>query len=135
MAVNLGPGETLAVTGDCTDACNGATSVVATVTVGSWPTDIGPIFATASAAYSLRAMPRLVTASATSVATLTPSASLVLGSCGGGVRGLPKTSAGAILGGGSEQFVWQVGIDAFRQRPVVLNAAPSSCALGASTGW
>ena len=33
-AVNLGPGETLAVTGDCTDACNGATSVAATVTVG-----------------------------------------------------------------------------------------------------
>ena len=42
-AVNLAPDETLAVTGDCTDACNGATSVDATVTVGSWPTSIGPM--------------------------------------------------------------------------------------------
>ena len=35
--VNLGPGETLAVSADCTDACDGATSVSVTVSVGSWP--------------------------------------------------------------------------------------------------
>ena len=57
VAVNLGPGETLAVSADCTDACNGATSVVATVTVGSWSTSIGPIFTTKSAALQLPAVP------------------------------------------------------------------------------
>lgn len=47
VAVNLGPGEVLAVGGDCTHACDGATSVDVTVTVGSWPPSIGPTFTTA----------------------------------------------------------------------------------------
>lgn len=132
VAVNLGPGETLAVTGDCTDACN-ATSVVATVTVGSWVTDIGPTFATASAAYSC-APCRPGHGYGNVVATLTPSASL---SSGAAVVGFAvcENKAGAILGGGSEQFVWQSGSTLSANVPVVLNAAPSSCALGASTGW
>jgi hypothetical protein len=133
VAVNLGPGETLAVTADCTDACNGATSVVATVTVGSWPTDIGPTFTTAPAAYSC-APCRPGHGYGTVVATLTPSASL---STGVAVVGFAvcENKAGAILGGGSEQFVWQTGSTLSANVPVVLNAAPSSCALGASTGW
>jgi hypothetical protein len=40
-----------------------------------------------------------------------------------------------ILGGGSEQFVWVAGSTLEADVPVVLNAAPSSCSLGASTGW
>ena len=46
-----------------------------------------------------------------------------------------ENSAGVILGGGSEQFVWQAGATLPADVPVVLNAAPASCSLGASTGW
>jgi hypothetical protein len=133
VPVNLGPGETLAVTADCTDACNGATSVAATVTVGSWPSDLGPTFTTAPGVY--RCDPcRPGHGYGNVLATLTPSASL---SSGGAVVGFAvcENKAGVILGGGSEQFVWQSGATLSANVPVVLNAAPSSCALGASTGW
>jgi len=132
-AVNLAPGETLAVTGDCTDACNGATSVVATVTVGSWPTETGPIFKTASAAYTCG--PCHSSHGYGNVkGTLTPSAPL---SAGVAVvsYAVCVNGAGAILGGGYEEFVWQSGSSLSADVPVVLNASPASCAIGASTGW
>jgi hypothetical protein len=133
VPVNLRPGETLAVTADCTDACNGATSVVATVTVGSWPTSIGPSFTTASAAYACRPC-HSGHGYGDVKATLTPSPAV---SAGVAVVGFAvcENRAGAILGGGSEQFVWQAGPSLSADIPVVLNAAPSSCSLGASTGW
>jgi hypothetical protein len=133
VPVNLAPGETLAVTGDCTDACNGATSVVATVTVGSWPTDIGPIFTTASGSYSCQPC-RTGHGYGNVMGTLTPSASLTAGAAVVGFA-VCENKAGAILGGGSEEFVWQAGSTLSADVPVVINAAPSSCALGASTGW
>jgi hypothetical protein len=133
VPVNLGPGETLAVTGDCTDACNGATSVDATVTVGSWPTGIGPIFTTASAAYSCRPC-HSAHGYGEVKATLTPSASVASGVAVVGFA-VCENRAGAILGGGSEEFVWQAGSSLSADVPVVLNAAPSSCFIGASTGW
>jgi hypothetical protein len=132
-AVNLAPGETLAVTGDCTDACNGATSVDATVTVGSWPTDVGPIFKTASATYSCG--PCHSSHGYGNVkGTLTPSAPL---SAGVAVvsYAVCVNRAGVILGGGYEEFVWQSGSSLSANVPVVLNASPASCAIGASTGW
>jgi hypothetical protein len=133
VPVNLRPGETLAVTADCTDACNGATSVVATVTVGSWPTSIGPTFTTASAAYACQPC-HAGHGYGDVKATLTPSSAV---SAGVAVVGFAvcENRAGAILGGGSEQFVWQAGSSLSADIPVVLNAAPSSCTLGASTGW
>ena len=133
VAVNLGPGETLAVTADCTDACNGATSVAVTVTVGSWTTAIGPIFTTASAAYACQ--PCHSSHGYGSVkGTLTPSTPV---SAGVAVVGFAvcQSSTGVILGGGTEQFIWQAGSSLAVEVPVVLNAAPASCALGASTGW
>ncbi len=133
IAVNLGPGETLAVSGDCTDACNGATGVAATVTVGSWPTSIGPVFATAPAAYACRPC-HSAHGYGSVKAVLTPSTRV---SAGVAVVGFAicQNSAGVIVGGGSEQFVWQAGSSLAAEVPVVLNAAPASCALGASTGW
>lgn len=133
VAVNLGPGETLAVTADCTDACNNATSVAATVTVGSWPTSIGPVFTTASATYACQ--PCHAAHGYGSVkGTLRPSTPV---SAGVAVVGFAfcQNSAGVILGGGSEQFIWQAGSSLTVDVPVVLDAAPASCALGASTGW
>lgn len=133
VAVNLGPGETLAVSGDCTDACNGATSVVATVTVGSWSTSIGPIFTTEAAAYSCDPC-HSAHGYGNVTGTLTPSSKV---SSGEAVVGFAvcENKAGAILGGGFEEFIWQSASTLSANVPVVLNAAPSSCALGASTGW
>jgi hypothetical protein len=133
IAVNLGPGETLAVSADCTDACNGATSVSVTVTVGSWPTDAGPIFTTAAAAYSCSPC-RTGHGFGDVKGTLQPSATLVTGSAVVAFA-VCHSASGAILGGGTEEFVWQGGTTFAVDVPVVLNAAPASCALGASTGW
>lgn len=132
-AVNLGPGEILAVSGDCTDACDGATSVAATVEVGSWTTSIGPIFATASAGYGCQPCHEAHGYGSVK-GTLRPSTAV---SAGVAVVAFAvcQSSAGVILGGGTEQFVWQAGSSLAVEVPVVLNAAPASCALGASTGW
>jgi hypothetical protein len=133
IAVNLGPGEILAVSGDCTDACNGATGVVATVSVASWPTSIGPIFTTASATYACQQC-HASHGYGSVKGTLRPSTPV---SAGVAVVGFAvcESSAGVIVGGGSEQFIWQAGPSLAVEVPVVLNAAPASCAIGASTGW
>jgi hypothetical protein len=133
VAVDLGPRETLAVTADCTDACNGATSVAATVKVGAWTTSIGPIFATAPAAYACHPC-HSGHGYGDVRATLTPSSSVAAGVAVVGFA-VCENRGGVILGGGSEQFVWQAGSSLSADIPVVLNAAPSSCAIGASTGW
>ena len=133
VAVDLGPGETLAVTGDCTDACNGATSLGATVAVGSWTTTVGPIFATTSATYSCHPC-HTAHGYGEVKGTLTPSSPVAAGVAVVGFA-MCANKAGVILGGGSEQFVWQAGSSLSADIPVVLNAAPSSCAIGASTGW
>jgi len=134
QAVNLAPGETLPVAGDCTDACNSAGSVGVTVTIGLWTATYGASFTAAGAAYRCGA-----------------------GACGGGhgqgyVTGTLTTSgvrqgaavatfaacsgpAGAIVGGGVAQTQWQGGSTAPVEVPVLVNRAPATCRLGASTGW
>jgi len=133
VPVNLGPGETLAVTAECVDACDDATSVAVTVTVGSWPTSSGPLFVSAGAPYSCNPCHR-GHGFGDVKGTLTPSSAL---SSDNPVVGFAvcRNHAGAILGGGTEQFVWQAGTSLAVDVPVVLSAAPASCALGASTGW
>jgi hypothetical protein len=132
-AVNLAPGETLAVTGDCTDACNSATSVDATVTVGSWPTTIGPTFPALSATYSCQPC-HSAHGYGNVKGTLTPSDPV---SAGVAVvsYAVCENAAGTILGGGYEEAVWQAGSTLSADVPVVLNAGPATCAIGASTGW
>jgi hypothetical protein len=132
-AVNLGPGETLAVSADCTDACNGATSVSVTISVGSWPTDVGAIFPTASAAFSCSPC-RPGHGFGDVKGTLKPSASLASGSPFVAFA-VCHNAAGAIVGGGTEEFNWPSATSFAVDVPVVINAAPASCALGASTGW
>jgi len=46
-----------------------------------------------------------------------------------------ENAAGVILGGGYEEAVWQAGSTLSADVPVVLNAGPATCAIGASTGW
>ncbi|MFI5284833.1 MAG: hypothetical protein ACHQ4F_00790 [Candidatus Dormibacteria bacterium] len=133
VPVNLAPGEVLAVTADCTDACNAATGVSVSVTVGSWPTSVGPVFLTASGAYACQPC-HSGHGYGDVKGSLTPSTAI---SAGVAVVAFAvcKNGAGVIVGGGSEQFIWQAGSSLAADVPVVLNAAPSSCALGASTGW
>jgi hypothetical protein len=132
-AVNLVPGETLAVTADCTDACNGATGVDVTVTVGSWPITVGPVFATAAAKYTCQSC-RAGHGYGDVKGTLTPSASI---SAGRAVVAFAvcRNTSGVIVGGGSEQFVWQAGGSLAADIPVVVNTAPHACSLGASSAW
>ncbi len=133
VAVDLAPGETLAVAADCTDACNGATSVTATVEVGSWPAAIGAVFTTAPAAYSC-APCHSGHGYGEVKGMLTPSSTIAAGQAVVGYA-VCHNKAGAILGGGSEEFVWQSGASLSADVPVVVNAAPASCSLSASTGW
>jgi hypothetical protein len=133
VPVNLGPGETLAVTADCTDACNGATSVSVTVSVGSWPTTIGPVFTTGPASYSCHPC-RAGHGYGDAKRTLAPSPAIASGSAVVGFA-VCRNRAGVILGGGSEELVWPGGTSLAVDIPVVVNAPPASCTLGASTGW
>jgi hypothetical protein len=133
VPVNLSPGETLAVTADCTDACNGATSVGVTVTVGTWSIIVGPVFATVSAAYSCRPC-RAGHGFGDVKGSLQPSSTIAQGTAVVGFATC-RNRAGTILGGGSAEIVWQSGSTLAVDVPVVLNAGPSSCSLGASTRW
>jgi hypothetical protein len=133
VPVNLGPGETIAVTADCTDACNGATSVSVRVTVGSWPIMIGAVFGTVPASYSCHPC-RAGHGYGDARGTLASSIAIASGSAVVGFASC-RNRAGAILGGGSEELVWPGGTRLTVDIPVVLNAPPTSCALGASTGW
>jgi hypothetical protein len=133
VPVNLAPGETLAVTADCTDACDGATSVTITLSVGAWPTSIGAVFTTTAAPYSCSPC-RSGHGFGNVKGTLKPSEALAQGDPVVAFA-VCRNRAGAILGGGSEQLTWQSGTTLAVDVPVVLNAAPSSCVLSASTGW
>jgi hypothetical protein len=46
-----------------------------------------------------------------------------------------RNRAGAIVGGGSEELAWPGGTSLAVDIPVVVNTAPSACAVGASAGW
>jgi hypothetical protein len=133
VPVNLSPGETLAVTADCTDACNGATSVGVTVSVGTWSTIVGPVFATVPAVYSCRPC-HSGHGFGDARGTLRPSSPIAQGTAVVGFATC-RNRAGTILGGGSAEIVWQAGATLAVDVPVVLNATPASCSLGASTRW
>jgi hypothetical protein len=133
VPVNLGPGESLAVSADCTDACDGATGVTVTISVGSWPASIGAIFATSTGAYSCSPC-HSGHGFGDVKGSLRPSATLSSGSPVVAFA-VCHSASGAILGGGTEELIWQGGTSLSVDVPVVINAAPKSCALGASTGW
>ncbi len=121
------------MTADCTDACDGATGVTATVTVATWPTGIGPVFTTIPASFSCS--PCHAGHGYGNVrGTLAPSPAIAAGSPVVGFA-VCRNAAGAILGGGSEQFVWAGGTNLAVVVPVVVDARPATCSLGASTGW
>src|SRR6202162_749828 len=133
VPVNLGPGETLDVTADCTDACNGATSVSVTVTIGSWPISIGAVFTTVPAAYSCHPC-RAGHGYGDVRGPLAPPPGIASGRAGVGFAAC-RNRAGAIIGGGSEELVWPGGTSFTVDIPVVVSVAASACALGGSASW
>jgi hypothetical protein len=132
VPVNLLAGEALAVTADCTDACNNATSVDATVTVGHWPETHGVSVTAAGATYqcgTCRGGHGYGHVNGTlSGAGLSSNAAVV-------AFAVCRDGAGAIVGGGSAQLVWPGGASLAIEVSVVVNDLPSACDLGASTGW
>jgi hypothetical protein len=133
VRVNLGPGETLNVTADCTDACNGATSVSVTVTIGSWPTSIGAVFTNIPVAYSCHPC-RAGHGYGDVRGTLTASSPIASGRAVVGFAAC-RNRAGAIIGGGSEELVWPGGTAFTVDIPVIVSAPPSACTLGGSASW
>ena len=132
VPVNLGPGETLAVTGDCTDACVDASGTAATVSVGAWVSKPGVALAAGPTAYRCSncgsGHGHGDTMGAISASHLGDGAAVVVfASCVG--------ADGSIVGGGSQEIVWPGGTALTVNVPVLVNSPPASCQLGASTGW
>src|SRR4029077_19886253 len=118
---------------DCTDACDGATSVSVTVTVGSWPISIGPVFKTLPGAYSCHPCRAGhgygVVRGALAASSAIASGQVVVGfaAC--------RDRAGAIVGGGSEELACPGGSSLAGDIPVAVTPALGSCAGGASASW
>ncbi len=132
VPVNLGPGETLAVTADCTDACVDASGTAATVAVGAWVGKPGISLAAGPAAYLCSNCGSGhghgdTTGSITAPHLADGAAVVVFASC--------VVADGSIVGGGSEEIVWPGGPSLTVDVPVLVNSAPATCQLGASTGW
>ena len=132
VPVNLAAGESLGVAANCTDACNNANGVDVSLAVGGWRDSPGVTFTASGATYQCgtcrggHGYGRV-------------SGTLSTGSLGQGVAvaafAVCRDSSGTILGGGTSQLVWPGGSSMAIQVSVVINDAPASCELGASTGW
>jgi hypothetical protein len=133
VAVNLAPSESIGVTADCTDACNGATGVTVSVTVGSWPTTSGVSLGGSGAQYGCSPC-RSGHGFGNVTGTLTASSPLA-----GGVPvaafAVCTNASAQILGGGAAQLLWSGGLTRAVNVAVVVDAPPASCTLDASTGW
>jgi hypothetical protein len=132
VPVNLGPGETLAVTANCTDACVGASGTDAAVKVGAWVDRPGASLAAGPAAYHCSNCGAgrghgNTTGTVTATHLAEGAAVVVFASC--------MRADGMILGGGSEVIVWPGGPALNVDVAVLVNSPPATCQLGASTGW
>lgn len=133
LAVNIAPNTSLVVTADCTDVCNDAASVVASVDVGRWVPTAGVSFTATPAHYACSAgcggrQSGEVSTTLTATRSLTAGTQVtVFADCAG-----PQ---GAILGGGSAQVSWPGGASAPVTVSTIVNRAPASCTVSASTSW
>jgi len=130
--VNLAPGETLAVTADCTDACLNPTDVSPTPAVGSWVTTPGPSLTGGAGSYSCPGC-------GGGHAHGDVSGTLSTGQLGAGTPVVVfadcKAGDGRIVGGGSRQLPWPGGPSSSVDVAVLVNEPPAACELSASTGW
>jgi hypothetical protein len=126
--VSLAPGETLADTVLCTDACGGATSTDVLVTVGGWVAENRTVISATSASYACGSPCSGSTgyqgAVSGSLSREVTSGTLV------SLSAVCMDGSGAIVGGGFSQALWPppgpVTV------PVLVSTRPASCQLYAS---
>ena len=131
--LTLYPGQTLVVTSyQCTDyPCYTADSVAVTVTPGTWAALPGaPLTATGGAFKCTRNC----TGHGQWAVPITVGGPQLLANEQVDITASCSNAAGAIIGGGSRQLLWpQAGGSLNLDVPVVVNAAPASCQVGATT--
>lgn len=128
--VSLGPGETLAVTALCTDACDGANAIQATPTVGGWATGPRVVISGSSAPYTCGSPcsgdPGYEGSVSGTLTGQVPSGTLVT------VTAVCQNGAGNIVGGGSASSLWPAGTTAPAYVSVLTSTQPASCQLYAT---
>ena len=128
--VSLAPGETLAVTVQCTDPCVGATSTSAAVTVGGWIAGNRTVISGSSASYvcgsPCAGNPGYEGTVTGTLSGQVPSETLVV------LSAVCRDSGGTIVGGGLKLTVWPGGTSTSGSVPVLVSATPASCQLYAT---
>jgi hypothetical protein len=128
--VSLAPGETLAVTVQCTDSCDGATGVDAAVTVGGWVTGAYTVISGTSAPYTCGSPcsgnPGYEGSVSGTLSGQVPSGRLVT------VTAVCQNGSSTIVGGGSTSMLWVGGASANATVPVLVTTPPASCQLYAT---
>lgn len=129
VAVTVHPGQSFALVAHCTDGCNNADAVTATVTVGSWA-------AATSAALTVGPSTYACVLGCTGHGQGDATATLTAPSLGRGTRVVLTAvcrSAGAIVGGGVRQLLWpQPSGSATLDVPVIVSRPPDSCEVDAT---
>jgi hypothetical protein len=130
-SLTLYPGQTLVVAANCTDTCVGADGAAVTVTPGTWAVQPGaPLTATAGTAtctVSCHGHGQWDVPVAVGSPALVQNEQVDLfASC--------SNAAGTIIGGGQRAFLWpQAGGTLNLDVPVIVNAPPAACQVGATT--
>jgi hypothetical protein len=131
--LTLYPGQTLVVTSyQCTDyPCYTADSVAVTVTPGTWAALPGaPLTATGGAFKCTRSC----SGHGQWDVPITVGSSQLLANEQVDIFASCSNAAGTIIGGGSRQLLWpQAGGSLNLAVPVIVNSAPASCQVGATT--
>ncbi len=127
-AVTLAPGQTLAVSALCTDACRGATSSDASVSIGSWAAATSPVFPPAAGRWACGS-PCAGSGGFEGDAT-----GALRGDVSAGAQvnlfASCTTGRGAIVGGGLTLRTWPGPGQAVTVTvPVLVTRKPSSCEL------
>ena len=129
-AVELFAGQTLIVTANCTDTCEGANGVAATVTVTSWTTATGGPVTVGPATYTCGAGCR---GSGYGDTTATVSGAGLSASTAIHLFAACRKADGTIVGGGQRAVIWaSAGADEKLDVPVILSAQPATCTINAT---
>ncbi|MHB8717999.1 MAG: hypothetical protein ACYDAC_03780 [Candidatus Dormibacteria bacterium] len=128
--VELFGGQSLIVTANCTDTCQGADGVAATVTVAAWSTPLGTPIGVDPATYTCAGS---CTGHGYGDATATIRGTGVAAGTTVDLFAACTAAGGAIVGGGQRAVIWsQTGVDERLDVPVILSAQPASCSIAAS---
>ena len=129
-AVELFAGQSLIVTANCTDTCQGANGVTATVSVTSWVPATGASITVGPATYACRGSCRGrgygdVTATVHGAGVAASERVDLFADC--------QVASGTIIGGGQRSVIWATaGADETLDVPVILSDQPVTCTVNAT---